>query len=182
VGRQHASVTLQPVTLLILGVGALWPRRTERVTFGDRSDIDLECNARPRPIPSGIGGTNVLTLEAYLVTIAMPLMFLSALIPEMRRTGRKLIDAREQERRRIGRELHDDVVQQLVLIGLEVKDLRPIRHGRYVLINYTIGFPAFLKLPATYHMTCTLLRCGTWALRGPCAVCVDRLAELLPSL
>src|SRR6266853_1964552 len=42
-----------------------------------------------------------------------------------RRTERKLIDAREQERRRIGRELHDDVVQQLVLIGLEVKDLRP---------------------------------------------------------
>jgi signal transduction histidine kinase len=68
---------------------------------------------------------NVMTLKAYLVTIAMPLMFLSVLIPEMRRTGRKLIDAREQERRRIGRELHDDVVQQLVLIGLEVKDLRP---------------------------------------------------------
>jgi two-component system sensor histidine kinase UhpB len=76
------------------------------------------------PFISGSMEQNVLTLKAYLVTIAVPLMFLSVLIPEMRRTGRKLIDAREQERHRIARELHDDIVQQLVLIGLEVERLR----------------------------------------------------------
>lgn len=67
---------------------------------------------------------NALTLKTYLVTIAVPLMFLSAAILEMHRTSRKLIDAQEQERHRIGRELHENIVQQLVLIGLEVEDLR----------------------------------------------------------
>jgi len=76
------------------------------------------------PFISGSMEQNVLTLKAYLVTIAVPLMFLSAMIPEMRRTSRKLIDAREQERHRIGRELHDDIGQQLVLIGLEVERLK----------------------------------------------------------
>jgi len=125
VGRQHASVTLQPVTLLILGVGALWPRRTERVTLAIALiSIWNVMHGRDPFLPASVE-QNVLTLKAYLVTIAMPLMFLSALIPEMRRTGRKLIDAREQDVAASVEKLHDDVVQQLVLIGLEVKDLRP---------------------------------------------------------
>jgi signal transduction histidine kinase len=76
------------------------------------------------PFISGSMEQNVLTLKIYLVTIGMPLMLLSAVIPEMRRTSRKLIDAQEQERHRIARELHDDIVQQLTLIGLEVELLR----------------------------------------------------------
>lgn len=67
---------------------------------------------------------NILTLKAYLVSIALPLMFLSVVIPELRRTSRNLIDADERERRRIARELHDDIVQQLVMIGLDVERLR----------------------------------------------------------
>jgi signal transduction histidine kinase len=73
-----------------------------------------------------IGGSieqNALTLKAYLVTIAVPLMFLSAAILEMQRTRRKLIDVQEQERHRLARELHDGIAQQLVLIGLEVQGL-----------------------------------------------------------
>jgi signal transduction histidine kinase len=66
---------------------------------------------------------NVLTLKTYFVTIGVPLMYLSVVIPETRWTSRKLIDAQEQERQRIGRELHDDIGQQLVLIGLEVERL-----------------------------------------------------------
>jgi len=60
----------------------------------------------------------------YLATIVVPLMFLSAVISEMQRTSRKLIDVQEQERHRIARELHDDIAQQLVLIGLEVEGLK----------------------------------------------------------
>jgi signal transduction histidine kinase len=76
------------------------------------------------PFISGSMEQNVLTLKTYLITMAVPLMFLSAMIPEIRRTRRKLIDAQDQERHRIARELHDDIVQQLVLIGLEVERLR----------------------------------------------------------
>jgi signal transduction histidine kinase len=74
-----------------------------------------------------IGGSieqNALTLKTYLVTIAVPLMFLSAAILDMQRSSRKLIDVQEQERHRIARELHDDIAQRLVLIGLEVEGLK----------------------------------------------------------
>lgn len=40
----------------------------------------------------------ILTLKAYLVTIAAPLMFLSASISEIWQTRRRMIDAQEQER------------------------------------------------------------------------------------
>ena len=75
------------------------------------------------PFIAGSIEQNALTLKTYLVTIAVPLMFLSAAILDMQRTSRKLIDVQEQERRRIARELHDDIAQQLVLIGLEVESL-----------------------------------------------------------
>jgi len=76
------------------------------------------------PFISGSLEQNILTLETHFVTIAMPLMFLSALIQQTRRTTRKLIDAQELERHHVARELHDDIAQQLVLIGLEVDRLR----------------------------------------------------------
>ncbi len=75
------------------------------------------------PFIAGSIEQNALTLKTYLVTIAVPLMFLSAAILDMQQTSRKLIDVQEQERRRIARELHDDIAQQLVLIGLEVESL-----------------------------------------------------------
>jgi len=76
------------------------------------------------PFISGSPEQNILTLNTHLVTIAMPLMFLTAVIQQTRRTRRKLIDAQELERHRVARELHDDIAQQLVLIGLEVDRLR----------------------------------------------------------
>jgi signal transduction histidine kinase len=76
------------------------------------------------PFIAGSMEQNVLTLMTYRVTIAVPLMLLSAVISEMRRTSRKLIDTQDQERHRIARELHDNIVQQLVLVGLEVEGLR----------------------------------------------------------
>jgi len=76
------------------------------------------------PFIAGSMEQNILTLKTYLVTIAVPLMFLATLIPELRRTNRKLIEAQDEERHRIARELHDDIVQQLVLISLEVEGLK----------------------------------------------------------
>ena len=79
---------------------------------------------RRDPFVGGSIEQNALTLKAYLATIAVPLIFLSAVISEIQRTSRKMIDVQEQERHRIARELHDDIAQQLVLIGLEVKGLK----------------------------------------------------------
>ncbi len=80
------------------------------------------------PFPYVSMAENVLSLQILLCVVAVPLMFLSAVMAEARRTqdslrriSSSLIEAQEQERHRIARELHDDVVQQLVLLSLELE-------------------------------------------------------------
>jgi signal transduction histidine kinase len=74
---------------------------------------------------------NVLSLQILLSVVAVPLMFLAAVMAEARRTqdslrriSGSLIEAQEQERHRIARELHDDVVQRLSLLSLELEEVR----------------------------------------------------------
>jgi signal transduction histidine kinase len=76
------------------------------------------------PFTTGSNVENVLTLQIFLCTIAVPLMLLSAFMLELRQSTSKVVEAQEQERRRIARELHDDVCQQLTLVQLELEELR----------------------------------------------------------
>jgi signal transduction histidine kinase len=80
------------------------------------------------PFPYVSMAQNVLSLQILLCVVAVPLMFLSAVIAEARRTqdslrriNGSLIEAQEQERRRIARDLHDDIVQRLALLSLELE-------------------------------------------------------------
>jgi signal transduction histidine kinase len=70
---------------------------------------------------------NVLSLQILFCVVAVPLMLLSAVMAEARRTQEALrrisgglIEAQEQERRRIGRELHDDINQRLAMLAVEL--------------------------------------------------------------
>lgn len=83
------------------------------------------------PFPYVSMAQNVLSLQILLCVIAVPLMFLSAVMAEARRTqdslrriSGSLIEAQEQERHRIARELHDDVVQRLALLSLELEGVQ----------------------------------------------------------
>jgi signal transduction histidine kinase len=83
------------------------------------------------PFPYVSMAQNVLSLQILLCVIAAPLMFLSAIMAEARRTqdslrriSGSLIEAQEQERHRIARELHDDVVQRLALLSLELEGVQ----------------------------------------------------------
>jgi signal transduction histidine kinase len=83
------------------------------------------------PFPYVSMAENVLSLQILLCVIAVPLMFLSAVLAEARRTqdslrriSGSLIEAQEQERHRIARELHDDVVQRLALLSLELEGVQ----------------------------------------------------------
>ena len=83
------------------------------------------------PFPYVSMAQNVLSLQILLCVVAVPLMFLSAVMAEGRRTqdslrriSGSLIEAQEQERYRIARELHDDVVQRLVLLSLELEGVQ----------------------------------------------------------
>ncbi len=83
------------------------------------------------PFPYVSMAQNVLSLQILLCVVAVPLMFLSAVMAEARRTqdslrriSGSLIEAQEQERHRIARELHDDIVQRLALLSVELEGVQ----------------------------------------------------------
>src|SRR3954447_3552492 len=73
---------------------------------------------------------NVLSLQILFCVVAVPLMFLSAVMADarakeesLRRISGNLIEAQEQERQRIARELHDNLGQELALVKIALDNL-----------------------------------------------------------
>ena len=82
------------------------------------------------PFPNASMSQNILSLQILFCVVAVPLMFLSAVMGEarrtqelLRRTSGSLIEAQEQERHRIARELHDDLGQALALTSVTLDGL-----------------------------------------------------------
>jgi signal transduction histidine kinase len=82
------------------------------------------------PFPHASLPQNILSLQILFCVVAVPLMVLSAVMAEARRTRESLrrisgslIEAQEQERRRIARELHDDLGQELALVNITLDRL-----------------------------------------------------------
>jgi len=83
-----------------------------------------------QPFPNASMSQNILSLQILFWVVAVPLMFLSAVMAESRRTqellrktSSSLIKAQEQERHRIARELHDDLGQALALTSVTLDGL-----------------------------------------------------------
>jgi signal transduction histidine kinase len=83
------------------------------------------------PFPYATLADNILSLQILFCVVAVPLMFLSAVMAEARRTQESLrrmsgslIETQEQERSRIGRELHDDIGQRLSLLAIELDQVQ----------------------------------------------------------
>jgi signal transduction histidine kinase len=83
------------------------------------------------PFPYASLPQNILSLQILLCVVALPLMFLSAVMAEAQRTQESLrkisgslIDAQEQERHRIARDLHDGLGQELALVNVMLDKLR----------------------------------------------------------
>ena len=83
------------------------------------------------PFPQASMQHNILSLQILFCVDAVPLMFLSAVMAEARRTqellrtvSRSLMEAQEQERARIGRELHDDINQRLAMVAIELEQVQ----------------------------------------------------------
>ena len=100
------------------------------------------------PFPYASMQQNILSLQILFCMVAVPLMFLSALMDEAHQTqealrgiSAKLIDAQEQERSRIGRELHDDINQRLAMLAVELERLQvdpsDVQNGLRELRNQT---------------------------------------------
>ena len=82
------------------------------------------------PFPYASIAQNILSLQILFCMVAVPLLFLSAVMADARRTEKSLrnmssslIDAQEQERYRIARELHDDLGQELALMTVKLNGL-----------------------------------------------------------
>ncbi len=82
------------------------------------------------PFPDASMSQNILSLQILFCVVAVPLMFLSAVMAEerrtqelLRKTSGSLIEAQEQECRRIARELHDDLGQALALTNVTIDGL-----------------------------------------------------------
>src|SRR5580692_6298865 len=83
-----------------------------------------------QPFPNASMAQNILSLQILFCVVAVPLMFLSAVMAEARRTQEllrktsgSLIEAQEEERHRIARELHDDLGQALALTNVTIDGL-----------------------------------------------------------
>jgi signal transduction histidine kinase len=79
------------------------------------------------PFPYASLPQNILSLQILFCVVAVPLMFLAAVMAEargtqesLRRISGSLIEAQEQERLRIARELHDDLGQELALVKVRL--------------------------------------------------------------
>jgi signal transduction histidine kinase len=118
-----------------MGGGAIRHECTKSVCLVYRVNFHLVYHARDRGISGRIHAAKCLSLQILLCLVAVPLLFLSAVMSEARRTAEtvrntsgNLIDSQEQERRRISRELHDDLGQALALAMAKLDELREGSH------------------------------------------------------
>jgi signal transduction histidine kinase len=135
-GIEPISLATSPALLYLPLPFLLWA--TTR--FGPRglsvcllllSLISLWCAMHGHePFPYASMPENVASLQILLCLVVVPLLFLSAIMAEARRTEESLrnvsgslIDAQEQERNRIARELHDDLGQSLALARVRLNGL-----------------------------------------------------------
>jgi signal transduction histidine kinase len=83
------------------------------------------------PFAGTSAADSVLSLQLFLITMSIPLMFLATLIEErrekdqaMRLLSGRLVTAQEAERRHIARELHDEIGQVLTVVKINLESLR----------------------------------------------------------
>jgi signal transduction histidine kinase len=83
------------------------------------------------PFAGASAGDSVLSLQLFLITMSIPMMFLATLIEErrerdqaMRMLSGRLVTAQEEERRHIARELHDEIGQMLTVLKINLQSLR----------------------------------------------------------
>jgi signal transduction histidine kinase len=133
---QPISLATRPALLYLPIPFLLWA--TTR--FGSRglslcllalSLISIWCTMHGhQPFPYTSMAENVASLQILLCVVAVPLLFLSAIMAEARDTEESLrevsgslIDAQERERNRIAGELHDDLGQGLAIVRVRLTGL-----------------------------------------------------------
>jgi two-component system sensor histidine kinase UhpB len=79
---------------------------------------------------SGAAESSVLSLQLFLLVMAIPLLSVAVLIAErqtlaerQRELNMQIVTAQEQERARIARELHDDLAQRMAILHLGLEHL-----------------------------------------------------------